>query len=107
MDQTDITRRLLGTILLAQGNEPASDGEDRVKLLLADLLNVDLQLPGDTTPQETAHAVVKALEPRFNGLVGAACVIVRVLAEAHDAGSTKSSQEVLREVALYLARDTQ
>ena len=107
MDQSEITRRLLGTILLVQEDEPTGDEEGRVELLLADLLKVNLQLPGAVTPQETAHAVVKALEPRFNGLVVAACTVVRALAAAHDAGSTKSSQEVLREVALYLARDSE
>ncbi|MGW4950658.1 hypothetical protein [Streptomyces parvulus] len=113
MDNGEITQRVIGVLtetaevrqLLVEDperdDERIKDAADVVSVLAKELLSVEVEVPGDATPQEVAERLAAAMGPSVLRVMAAFTFAFSELAEVHDAGRTDvSSADVLRELAL-------
>jgi hypothetical protein len=107
MEQNEVEQRVIGVLgLVISGDwDPYNEPEtDRLRLLMDDVLKVDLSVNANASPQQVAEQTVAKLTPNFNHMLGAFCAAFVSLATVNDDPEVNlSSAEVVRALALQWA----
>ncbi|MEU7240353.1 hypothetical protein [Streptomyces sparsogenes] len=111
MDDKEVMKRVVGILTEAREvSDRLVEDVDREDLspdglamgeLLSEATRIQIEVPGDASPQEVVDALLVAVGPTINQLAGCFTAAFLRLAEVHDSGRTDvTSADVLRKLAL-------
>ncbi|MFJ6795026.1 hypothetical protein [Streptomyces sp. NPDC091268] len=116
MERAEVLKRVIGILTEAQEIRRAmeagddGDGPEAEAGVVTQLLNEmlpSISVPAESSPQEVAGLVARALGPALHTMVSGFSLAFTSLAMAHDAGRTDvTSMEVLQQLALEIESGT-